>query len=366
MTSLSLDTKKGINPSLFHAQRFCSTEKNAEWLDKDKKWLVEKILSTYEWNSDYTIMYSSWSEKKIREIANYLCTQPEVKEKISKNNVQISYIVKTQAWILQNGVATLQESSSKWESEGKGKFLFSLESTVFPYVHYPHLNTSREIVKYFRDVVKSTAVLPQVNLDEAQWRFGSITYYSKENLDKTIDALTRKGFAVKIDAPYVLVKGNNEEIFSRQDLVVSIAKDALAKETIAIANDTTYHQSELSLHNILVARREALKKQEATQETSDEKEAVKKAEKAVTLDDCLKSIFGKLEYIAKSGSLIRRYAHDVSQIDPKIQKELAEVLTKAGYEVFLEDPYINRRFVGIVNGWDADFLNQHLIINLPS
>jgi hypothetical protein len=248
-----------------------------------------------------------------------------------------------------------KEEFNRWDQTCQR---FKITSSNIPHLPYPDVYRGYDVVKYFRDAIQSTA--PHlVEFMSTEWRYEGIHLYKEDQVKFVHEQLSAKGFAVDFQPPYIIVDKERYSgemcINARQSISVRIPKESTIKEDAVYENHNTYKET-LSVHNALVAWRDTPNKISLSDNVSNSK---------VTVEEVLEQISKELTFIASQGSMIKRYAFRVEELDSSKQQKLLEQLRGLGYQVTLDAQFIYQQFVGLANGFHEQFSRQYVLIDLP-
>lgn len=320
---------------------------------------VEWLLNTLPRCDMCTLHNPNISERRMVHLGKRVFSHPDLPKPI-----QIAVKVTAQDWVLKDGSASLQGQAKVTKfgeiaNGEKGKYV-GLESALMPSVDYPGVFDWTDCIRYFRDVLSETAILPEIDIENVEWPF-DITCYNKEKIDQAVNTMIAKGFNVTIKPSYLTVKKNDDgkSLVVNQDLVVTIPKGVKIAKNAEEQDHPTY-KSELSLNNLLVKRRKISQEPDmvAQEETSAPSEPP-------TVESFIQKIHDDLNFIAAQDPLVRLYAINIKSLSSENQKTLLEHIKGLGYNATIELPSITQRFVGIINGWHRCYLTQNLTIRLP-
>jgi hypothetical protein len=257
-------------------------------------------------------------------------------------------------WVMLKDRVEQNGNSETYTYNGQCKKSVCLESSILPF-HLDYPITYYDLIKNFRDLINTAAKYTQVDLNKIQFQT-SVLYCKKEGVNDAIETMRRKGFIVELNEPYLLM-GNEETLLNRQDMVVKTPPNASIPPNAEYKDHHTYKE-ELSLHNLLVIRRQALEKTASSTTCVDgASEKVPQQEKLT-----LNSLLEQLQMVASKTPLIRRYGVDVSSLTADEQKDLIEKLRCLNYSVSLDLPTFNQTFTRNSN---VDCLKHLMFVYLP-
>lgn len=233
---------------------------------------------------------------------------------------------------------------------------FALSTSNIRLPQYTLCYNGYHILAFFSKTVRSTAPF-LADLMIAEWRYEAIHQYEGEQINFALKKLTAKGFAVDIQAPYIVVQKDrhSRELFvnARQSISARIPEGTSLNEGVCQPS-----HEQLSAHNALV-----------TWKDSPERISFPADEQVPSLnlsvEQALEQISIELAFIATQGSLVSRYAFKVERLNGMQKQDLLERLRDLGYTAALDAPFIYRAFVRSDDGRDDNFFRQYIMIELP-
>lgn len=337
---------------------------------------LDKIANyfTQKHSKSYTIKYENHSKATIEAYVQQILTSGKLtKETKIYTKIALSY------WKISQGIVEKErsvsfkifhiineteivsqkinkEQFSHWDKDPK----FILISSNIPHRPFPHVYDRFNIIKSLSRTIFSTAPFLE-ELKNIEWRYEGIHLYKIKEVTYLCEKLHSIGFKIDLHPPYILVekcpRTEKFSLYSRQAIGVSIPLEASIEENATLKIDNSSYDDNLSVHNILVRWRDQDKKISLPLKQNSDLNK--------TVDQVLEEIWKELVFVAKYGSLIKRYAHKITFLDKHLQEELLGKLIDLGYDAKLDIPFINREFVGISNGVNQHFYNQYILIDLP-
>lgn len=279
-----------------------------------------------------------------------------IRDGVAHKESSVSYKVHQLAG--QNEVTSQNITKNEFDKWNPSNPRFEIHSSNISHLPYPHLYSGHGVIKYFRDIIQSTA--PHlIDLMSIEWRYEGIHLFQEDQVNFILEQLAAKGFTVEIQAPYIIVDKDRDSgkfcIYARQSISVRIPDGLLIEKNAVYENHHSYKKS-LSVHNALVAWRDTPEKVSLSTDESNSK---------ITVEELLEQISEELNFVGSQDSLIKRYAFRVDLLDSLKQQELLEGLKVLGYNVTLDTQFIHQQFVGILNGFYKQFSKQYILIDLP-
>lgn len=224
------------------------------------------------------------------------------------------------------------EEVRAWEVTPPASKILILSSNLTPTKltdPHPYQDQDQDLITIFRDEILGSAAYPQLDLYQMRWA-SDIRYYSKEELDKAIFLLRKKGFSVEISEPYFILEKTSEinEIKGRQDLIVKIPEKGAAASSASQSSAYPY-EPELTVDKVLLAREEALHTNPVRVLSSSDS----------SLKDILVNLRSDLQTIADRTPLTRRWGVDVPRLEEKALEKLLDEIHAWGYSVKAEPGY---------------------------
>lgn len=211
-----------------------------------------------------------------------------------------------------------------------------------------------DLVTYFQEGIEDTLPYLQ-DIKNVEWRFENLHYLDKNAIEFAMKELEAKGFLSDIQPSYVVVREESGKLplHSHQSLCVRLPQGAAVEADAPFESQTSYSNT-FSLHNCLVTRNKV-----------DQKKALFPAH-TLSASDALKQIATELAYVARTGSLVRRYAFNIVHMNGEEQQKLKTELEALGYTVTVDTPFLSQDD----GAQDADlieeeYVKQYLYIDLP-
>lgn len=226
-----------------------------------------------------------------------------------------------------------------------------IDSSTFPEIFPYHDPSNRVIVAELHVYIQnSLRYLPEVK--KGEWRHQNLNLMHKSAIEFAMRELDAEGFDVDLLPPHFEVEkkddGTPSNLRCHQSLRVRI------REGAAVDANTSDKIDGFSLQDELIAW-----------QTSERKLS---PPPTLSVPDALKQISEELTFVAKKGSLERRYAFNIIEMGSPEQLKLKSELESLGYTVTLDSPFIHKMalFGSIPLHRIGDFWEQHLYIDLPS
>ena len=210
----------------------------------------------------------------------------------------------------------------------------------------PHDPVEIDVVEYFKIAIQGT-ISYLFDLVRMGWRYEEIGRCQTGQIAFAVEVLTKKGFCVDLQPPYVQVvtDGETSTLVSRQSLSVKLPLEAMARK-VAQEDSDSYRDDGFTADSVM-----------KDWEACETKKPFHPVDPLLSANDIMVLIGRELAFVARHERLEQRYAFDISRIDEREQRKLIHELRKLGYvRVSIDERFIDLQAPGLVK--------QYLYIDL--